>query len=178
MPKNLAGETLGLLGLGRLGAQMVAPAKVFGMEVIAWSENLTAEKAAEAGATHVSKEELLARADVISIHLVLSKRSRGLLGAAELAAMKDGAFLVNTSRGPIVDEDALVDGLRAGRPAAAGLDVYGTEPLPADHPLLSLPNTVLTPHLGYVSEDAFRRMYGEVVENIAAYVAGSPIRVI
>lgn len=178
LPVNLSGATLGLLGLGRLGSEMVAPAKAFGMEVIAWSQNLTPERAAEAGAIHVSKEELLTRSDFLSIHMVLSHRSRGLIGAAELAAMKPTAVLINTSRGPIVDEAALIAALREGAIGAAGLDVYDTEPLPADHPLLELENTVLLPHLGYVSETSLRAMYAEVVEDIAAYLAGAPIRVI
>lgn len=178
LPSNLAGATLGLVGLGRLGAQMVAPARAFGMDVIAWSQNLTPERAAEAGARHVSREELLAGADVVSIHLVLSDRTRGLIGAAELERMKASAFLVNTSRGPIVDEHALIDALRSGTIAGAGLDVYDTEPLPRDHPLLALENTVLTPHLGYVSREGLAEMYGQVVEDLAAWLRGEPIRVI
>lgn len=178
LPINLAGTTLGLVGLGRLGAQMVAPARAFGMEVIAWSQNLSAEHAAEAGAERVSKEGLMANADVISIHLVLSDRSRGLIGAAEFEQMKQTAFLVNTSRGPIVDEQALVQALRANRIAGAGLDVYDTEPLPHDHPLLALANTVLTPHLGYVSREGLAEMYQQVVEDLAAHLRGEPIRVI
>jgi phosphoglycerate dehydrogenase-like enzyme len=177
-PRNLAGQTLGLIGLGRLGQQMIAPAKAFGLEVIAWSQNLTEQRAAEAGAVRAPLPELLATADIVSIHLILSQRTHHLLGAEELAQMKDGAVLINTSRGPIVDESALVAGLRAGKPAAAGLDVYDQEPLPPDHPLLALENTVLTPHIGYVSEAAFREMYEQVVENIAAYLSGSPIRTI
>ena len=178
LPTNLAGATLGLLGLGRLGSQMVAPARAFGMDVIAWSQNLTPEHAAEAGARRVCKEELLGEADVLSIHLVLSDRTRGLIGALELARMKPSAFLVNTSRGPIVDEPALVEALRRRRIAGAGLDVFDTEPLPADHPLLGLENTVLTPHLGYVSRDGLAEMYGQVVEDLAACLRGEPIRVI
>ncbi|MGH2861008.1 MAG: D-2-hydroxyacid dehydrogenase family protein [Solirubrobacteraceae bacterium] len=179
LPTNLAGATLGLVGLGRLGAQMVAPARAFGMEVTAWSQNLTAEHAAACGASHApSKQELLAAADIVSIHLVLSDRSLGLIGAAELQQMKPTAFLVNTSRGPIVDEGALVDALRRERIAGAGLDVYDTEPLPKDHPLLSLENAVLTPHLGYVSRVGLAEMYGQVVEDLAAYLRGEPIRVI
>ncbi|MDE3132237.1 MAG: D-2-hydroxyacid dehydrogenase family protein [Acidobacteriota bacterium] len=179
LPSNLAGATLGLVGLGRLGAQMVAPARAFGMEVIAWSQNLTVERARQAGARQVaSKQELLAAADVVSIHLVLSERTRGLIGDAELAQMKPTALLVNTSRGPIVDEAALVRSLRAHEIAGAGLDVYDTEPLPADHPLLQLENTVLTPHLGYVSRDGLAAMYGQVVEDLAAYLCGEPIRVL
>ncbi len=178
LPTNLAGATLGLVGLGRLGAQMVAPARAFGMEVIAWSQNLTPERAAEVGVRHASREELLAASDVVSIHLVLSARSRGLIGAAELGRMKPTAVLVNTSRGPIVEEAALIDALRARRIAGAGLDVYDTEPLPPDHPLLGLPNVVLTPHLGYVSREGLAEMYGQAVEDLAAYRRGEPIRVI
>jgi phosphoglycerate dehydrogenase-like enzyme len=178
LPTNLAGATLGLVGLGRLGAQMVAPAKAFGMDVIAWSQNLTPEHAAEAGARSVGREELMANADVISIHLVLSDRSRGLIGAAEFEQMKPTAFVVNTSRGPIVDEHALIQALRAQRIGGAGLDVYDTEPLPADHPLLALDNTVLTPHLGYVTREGLAEMYQQVVEDLAAHLRGEPIRVI
>jgi len=175
LPVNLSGATLGLLGLGRLGAQMVGPARAFGMEVIAWSQNLTAERAAETGAQLVSREQLFARSDWLSIHLVLSERSRGLVGAAELAAMKPGATLINTSRGPIVDREALVDALRQGR-ITAGLDVYDHEPLSAGDPLTRVPGAVLLPHLGYVSEAAMRVMYGQVVEDIRAWKAGEPIR--
>jgi phosphoglycerate dehydrogenase-like enzyme len=178
LPTNLASATLGLVGLGRLGAQMVAPARAFGMEVIAWSQNLTAEQATEQGARYAPKQELLASADVVSIHLVLSDRSRGLIGQAELEQMKQTAFLVNTSRGPIVEERALIQALRDGRIAGAGLDVYDSEPLPHDHPLLALENTVLTPHLGYVSREGLAEMYGQVVEDLAAHLRGEPIRVI
>jgi phosphoglycerate dehydrogenase-like enzyme len=178
MPRNLANATLGIAGLGRLGSQLVAPAKAFGMHVIAWSQNLTPEQAQAAGADYVTKEELLARSDVISIHLVLSDRSRGLFGAREFEQMKPTAFIVNTSRGPIIDEPALIEALKTNQIAGAGLDVYDTEPLPPDHPLLSLENTVLTPHLGYVSRDAFRVMYGQVVEDIAAFDRGEPTRVV
>jgi len=178
LPQNLGGRTLGLAGLGRLGGAMVAPAKIFGMDVIAWSENLTPERAQEAGASYVSKSELLANADVLSIHLVLSERTRGLIGAAELAQMKPTAALINTSRGPIVDEQALITALREGQIAAAGLDVYDREPLGGDSELLELPNTVLLPHLGYVSEDTLKLMYQQCVEDIAGYLAGDPVRVI
>jgi phosphoglycerate dehydrogenase-like enzyme len=178
LPQNLGGLTLGLLGLGRLGGAMVAPAKVFGMEVIAWSENLTPERAQAAGAVQVTKAELLANADVLSIHLVLSGRTRGLIAAAEFAQMKPTAVLINTSRGPIVHEPSLVAALRDGQIAAAGLDVYDREPLPPDSDLLDLRNTVLLPHLGYVSEDTLRRMYEQCVEDIAAYRAGEPIRLV
>jgi phosphoglycerate dehydrogenase-like enzyme len=177
-PRNLAGQTIGLLGLGHLGGQMVAPAKAFGLNVIAWSQNLTDQRAGEAGAKRVELDELLASADIVSIHMVLSQRTHHLLGATELAQMKPGAILINTSRGPIVDQQALVAGLRAGQPAGAGLDVYDQEPLPKDHPLLQLENTVLTPHIGYLSEAAFREMYEQVVENIAAFQRGTPIRTI
>jgi phosphoglycerate dehydrogenase-like enzyme len=178
LPRNLAGATLGLAGLGRLGGAMVAPARGFGMDVIAWSENLTDERAAERAVRKVSKAELLAASDVLSIHLVLSDRTRNLFRAADLAQMKPSAVLVNTSRGPIVDERALVDALRAKTIAAAGLDVFDHEPLAGDHELLALENTVLLPHLGYVSETAFRAMYGDAVLDIAAFLEGAPIRVL
>ena len=176
LPTILAGATLGLLGLGNLGAAMVGPARAFGMDVIAYSEHLTPERAREAGARAVSREELFARADWLSIHLVLSDRTRGLVGAAELAMMQPTATLINTSRGPIVDADALVAALRAGTIAFAGLDVYDSEPLPADDPLLECANATLLPHLGYVSETAMRVMYGQVVQDIAAWRDGAPIR--
>ena len=178
MPRNLAGLTLGLAGLGRLGGAMVAPARMFGMDVIAWSENLTSDRAREVGAVRVSKQTLLEDSDVLSIHLVLSRRTRGLFGAAELGLMKSTAMLINTSRGPIVDERALIDALRGGRIAGAGLDVFDREPLPPDHELLSLENTVLLPHFGYVSEEAFRVMYTQAVEDITAHLRGQPIRMI
>jgi len=179
LPGNLAGATLGLIGLGRLGAQMVAPARAFGMEVLAWSQNLTDERADEVGVRRAgSKQELFELADVVSIHLVLSDRSRGLVGATEFEQMQPTAFLVNTSRGPLVDERALLAALQSGAIAGAGLDVYDNEPLPKDHPLLELPNTVLTPHLGYVSREGLAEMYGQVVEDLAAVLRGEPIRVI
>lgn len=177
-PASLAGSVLGLAGLGRLGSAMAPIGRGFGMEVIAWSENLTAERAAEVGVERVGKDELLRRADVLSIHLVLSDRTRGLFGAAELAAMKPGAILVNTSRGPIVDESALVEALGSGAVAGAGLDVYDREPLSAGHPLLELENVVLTPHLGYVTEGGFRGMYEQAVEDVQAFLDGSPIRLV
>ncbi|MGO8914956.1 MAG: D-2-hydroxyacid dehydrogenase family protein [Stellaceae bacterium] len=175
---GLKGKTLGLLGLGRLGSQVARVGKAFGMETIAWSQNLTAERAADGGAALVSKEELFARADVVSIHLVLSPRSRGLVGEAELARMKPTAFLVNTSRGPIVDEAALLAALRAGRIAGAGLDVFEPEPLPRDHPVLQLDNVVLTPHLGYVTEEGYRLAYGHAVEDIRGFLEGKVVRAI
>jgi phosphoglycerate dehydrogenase-like enzyme len=174
---GLHGKTLGLLGLGRLGAKVAKVGQAFGMETIAWSQNLTTEKAAEHDVTAVPREELFARADVLSIHLVLSDRSRGLVGAAELAAMKPTAILVNTSRGPIIDEDALLGALLRKKIACAAIDVYDTEPLPADHPLRALGNTVLTPHIGYVTREAYETFYRDAVEDIAAFQSGSPIRV-
>jgi phosphoglycerate dehydrogenase-like enzyme len=175
---GLAGQRLGLLGLGRIGALVARVGLAFGMELVAWSHNLTAGRATELGARLVSKDELLATADVVSIHLVLSDRTRGLIGTRELAAMKSTAFLVNTSRGPIVDHDALVAALQDGTIAGAGLDVFDVEPLPADDPLRSLPNTVLTPHTGYVVTQCYDIFYREIVEDIAAWRAGRAIRVI
>jgi len=177
-PMNLAGATLGLVGLGRLGGAMVAPAKVFGMDVIAWSQHLTEERAAEFGARKVSKAELLSASDVLSIHLVLGERTRGLFQAEDLALMKPSAVLINTSRGPIVDERALINALRDGTISAAGLDVFDQEPLPPDHPFVGLENAVLLPHLGYVNEPGLRIMYEQVVEDIDAFRRGMPLRVI
>jgi phosphoglycerate dehydrogenase-like enzyme len=174
---SIGDKTLGLLGLGKLGSRMVPIARAFGMNVIAWSQNLTDERAAEAGARRVDKETLFREADVVSLHLILSDRSRGIVGEKELALMKPGAILVNTSRGPLVDEAALLDALRQGR-IRAGLDVYDEEPLPADHPLRTVPNAVTTPHLGYVTEGAYAAFYGDAVEDIAAWRAGSPVRVL
>ncbi len=172
----LHGRTLSILGLGRLGTRMAMVGKAFGMEVLAWSPNLTAERAGTAGAALVSKEELFERADVLTIHLVLGERSRGLVGPAELARMRPSAILVNTSRGPIVEEAALVEALRARRIRGAGLDVYDQEPLPAQHPLRSLDNLVLTPHLGYVTEGTYRMFFEDMVEDIEAWLVGSPLR--
>jgi D-3-phosphoglycerate dehydrogenase len=174
----LHGKTLGILGLGKLGSRMAAIAQAFGMELIAWSQNLTAERAAAAGARLVGKDELFAQSDVVTIHLVLSDRTRGLVGARELGLMKSSAILINTSRGPIVDEAALIEALRGGKIRSAGLDVYDREPLPPDHPLRTLPNVVHTPHLGYVTEGAYREFYPDMVENILAWRAGSPARVL
>jgi phosphoglycerate dehydrogenase-like enzyme len=176
--RGLHGKTLGILGLGRLGAQVAAVGRAFGMSVIAWSQNLTAERADAAGAKLVSKEALFAEADVVTIHLVLSDRTRGLVGAAELGRMKPTAYLVNTSRGPIVDGKALLETLRARRIAGAALDVFDQEPLPADHPLRRLDNVVLTPHLGYVLEENYRLLYPQAVENIRAFMSGKPVRAI
>jgi phosphoglycerate dehydrogenase-like enzyme len=175
---GLQGKTLGLLGLGRLGSQVAAIGKAFQMHVLAWSENLTADRAAAAGATLVSKDELLSQADIVTIHLVLSARTRHLVGAPELRLMKPTAYLVNTSRGPIIDEQALIQALRQRAIAGAGLDVFDAEPLPLDHPLRQLDNTVITPHLGYVTLETYRIFYGHAVENIQAFLRGSPLRVV
>jgi phosphoglycerate dehydrogenase-like enzyme len=175
---GLAGKTLGLLGLGRIGAQMVPVATAFGMRTIAWSENLTPQRAAEAGAERVSKDDLLRQADVVSIHLKLSERSTGLLGARELALMKPTAWLVNTSRGPIVDEAALLDALERKAIGGAALDVYDVEPLPAKHPLRRMERVVLTPHVGYVTREVYDGFYGQTLENVQAYLAGTPTRVL
>jgi phosphoglycerate dehydrogenase-like enzyme len=172
----LHGQTLSILGLGRLGSRMASIGRAFGMEVLAWSQNLTAERAEAAGATLVAKDELFARADVLTIHLVLGERSRGLVGAAELQRMKPSAVLINTSRGPIVGEAALIAALEARDIRGAGLDVYDREPLPPDHPLRRLGNVVLTPHLGYVTEGTYRMFYADTVEAIAAWRAGTPVR--
>ena len=175
---ELAGRTLGVVGLGRLGSRVARIAQAFEMRVIAWSENLTPEAARAAGAEYVGKEELLARADVVTIHLRLGDRTRGLIGARELGLMKPGAVLVNTSRGPIVDEEALLEALGDGTIAGAGLDVFDVEPLPRDHPLRSAPNTVLTPHIGYVSTGSYEVFYREAVEDVAAFLRGRPVRVL
>ena len=175
---DLAGATLGLLGLGRLGQRVARVATAFEMEVLAWSQNLDPEVARSHGVTPVGKDELLARSDVVSLHLRLSDRTRGLVGERELAAMRRTAYLVNTSRGPLVDEKALVAALHAGEIAGAGLDVYDVEPLPRDHPLRSTPNTVLTPHTGYVTDGGYRLFYGDAVEDIVAWRDGAPLRVV
>lgn len=174
---ELEGKTLGVLGLGKLGGRTARIAQAIGMRIIAWSQNLTAEKAREGGAELVSKEELFKQSDFLTIHLVLSGRSRGLVTAQDLALMKKTAFLVNTARGPIVDEDALLKALQERRIAGAGLDVFGTEPLPIDHPIRKLDNVVLTPHLGYVTAENYHRYYGGMVEDIKSWLDGKPIRV-
>jgi D-3-phosphoglycerate dehydrogenase len=175
---TLAGRTLGLLGLGRQGRFMVPVARAFDMDVIAWSRNLTAEGAAELGAKRVERDELFGRSDVLSVHLVLAERTRGTVGARELSLMKPTAILINTARGPIVDEAALVAALRERRIAGAGLDVYDREPLPDAHPLRTLPNVVLTPHLGYATQEFFEAAYSDTIANIVAFAAGKPIRVL
>ena len=178
MGQGLNGKTLGLMGLGRLGSEVARVGNAFQMDVIAWSQNLTAERAAERGATLVSKDELLARADILSIHLVLSARSRGLIGHQELNRMKPTAYLINTSRGPIVDEAALIAALHDGTIAGAGLDVFDEEPLPRDHPLRRTANTVITPHIGYVTQETYQVFFDETVENIQAFLKGAPVRVL
>ncbi len=178
MGLGLQGKTLGLLGLGRLGGQVAEVGKAFKMNLIAWSQNLTPERAAEYGATRVSQDALMAQSDVLSVHLILSDRTRGLIGPRELGLMKPSAFLVNTSRGPIVDEPALIQALESNAIAGVGLDVFDTEPLPLDHPLRRLDNIVITPHMGYVTDETYRVFYGEALEDIHAFLKGEPIRVL
>jgi phosphoglycerate dehydrogenase-like enzyme len=174
---TLSGKTLGLLGLGRIGKRMAEFAKVFGMQVIAWSQNLTDEAAAAAGARRVDKATLFGESDVVSIHLVLSERTRGLVAEPELALMKSHAYLINTSRGPIVDEAALIAALRTERIAGAGLDVYDSEPLPSNHPFRLLPNVTLSPHLGYVTREMLSAFYSDTVVAVEAWLNGTPIRI-
>jgi phosphoglycerate dehydrogenase-like enzyme len=174
---DLAGGTLGVVGLGRLGERVARIGQAFGMDVVAWSQNLTDERAAEVGARRVDKDELFATADVVTVHVVLSDRTTGLVGADELALMKHTAVLVNTSRGPVVDEQALIDAVRDGRIAGAGLDVFDVEPLPVDHPLRELRRVVLTPHIGYGTRGSYAIYHGEAVEDVVAWLAGSPVRV-
>lgn len=173
----LAGKTMGIIGLGRLGSHMARYCKALNMNLLAWSQNLTPERAQAAGASMVSKDELLSRSDAVSIHLVLSDRTRGLIGAADLARMKPGAILVNTSRGPIIDEKALIEAVK-GRRIVAALDVFDREPLPKDHPLRSAPNVVLTPHLGYGVKETWDSFYPQSMENALAFLDGKPVRVV
>jgi len=175
---GLHGKTLGLVGLGNQGRQVAKIGRAFGMKLLAWSQHLDPAKAEKAHCTPVSKAELLARSDVVTVHYKLSERSTGLIGAADLAQMKPTAFLINTSRGPIVDESALVGALRSGTIAGAGLDVFDIEPLPLSHPLRRLPNAVLTPHLGYVTDDTYEVFFREAAEDIGAFAQGSPVRVL
>ncbi|HEX5113960.1 MAG TPA: D-2-hydroxyacid dehydrogenase family protein [Pseudonocardiaceae bacterium] len=175
---ELAGSTLGIVGLGNLGQAIGRYARAFDMRLLAWSTNLTADVAAAHGAELVGKRELFERSDIVSVHLKLSDRTTGLIGAAELAALGSRGYLVNTSRGPIVDEAALVAALREGTIAGAGLDVFDVEPLPLDHPLRTLPNTVVTPHIGFVSEQSYARIYGDAIEDVVAWLDGSPVRVL
>jgi len=176
--QDIEGLTLGIIGLGKLGRRVANVAKAFGMKVLAWSPNLTAEKCKEAGVDYASKEDLLRNADIVTIHMVLGDRSRGLLGGKDLALMKPTAYLVNTSRGPIVDEKALIDALSAGRIGGAGLDVFNVEPLPVDQPFRKLDNVVLTPHLGYVSVQNYRVYYPDIVANIRNFIDGKPVKVL
>jgi len=175
---DLRGRTLALMGLGNIGGEMAKIGQAFGMKVIAWSQNLTAEKAEAAGARLVDKDTLFREGDIVCIHTVLSTRTRGLVTAHELGLMKSTAYLINTSRGPIIDEAALIDVLTRRAIAGAALDAYVPEPLPADHPFRTLTNVIATPHIGYVTEDTYRIFYGETVDNIATFLAGKPARVI
>src|SRR5947209_14976674 len=173
---EIEGRTLGVIGLGKLGTKVSRLAQAFGMNVIAWSPNLTPEKCKEVGVTYASKGDLFSTADIVTIHVVLSQRSRGLVGAAELARMKPTAYLVNTARGPIVDEAALLQALQQNKIAGAAVDVFSVEPLPVDHPFRKLDNLVLTPHLGYATEEGFRNHYGQMVVGIDAWFKGEPSR--
>ncbi|TNC09247.1 D-2-hydroxyacid dehydrogenase family protein [Methylobacterium terricola] len=175
--EGLEGRCLGLVGLGRIGARVAAVGRALGMRVTAWSPNLTPERAEAGGAELATRAALFSESDVVSLHMVLAPSTRGIVGAAEIARMRRGAILINTSRGPLVDEAALIAALREGR-IRAGLDVYDREPLPADHPLRSVPNAVLTPHLGYVTDSTFRMFYEDTVEAIAAWRRGAPVRVV
>jgi phosphoglycerate dehydrogenase-like enzyme len=175
---DLYGKTLGIIGLGKLGTRVAAVGNAFGMKVIAWSQNLTAEKAKEGGATLVSKEELLRQSDFVTVHVQLSARTKGLIGAAELALMKPTAYFLNTSRGPVADEKAIEAALKTNKIAGAAIDTYDTEPLAPDHPFRKLDNIVITPHLGYVTAENYKRFYGQMVENVRAWLDGKPIRVI
>lgn len=175
---DLFGHTLGIVGLGNLGQRVAKVGQAFGMKVIAWSQNLTPERCAEHGVSYATKADLFQQSDFISIHMVLSDRSRGLISATDLGMMKPTAYIINTSRGPIIDETALIAALKNKAIAGAGLDVFDTEPLPRDHALRTLPNVVITPHLGYVTQDGYRAFYGGTVEAIRAFLDGKPIRVI
>ena len=175
---GLKGKTIGLLGLGHIGSLVARVANAFDMNVIAWSQNLTAARATECGATLVGKDALFRDSDILSVHLVLSQRTRDLVGATELALMQPTSYLVNISRGPIVNEVALVDALHRRAIAGAALDTFDVEPLPENHPLLQLDNTLICPHLGYVTDDSYRAMYAGVIEDIRAFASGEPVRVI
>jgi D-3-phosphoglycerate dehydrogenase len=175
---DLYGKTLGIIGLGKLGSRVARAANALDMKVIAWSQNLTAEKAKENGATLVTKEELFKQSDFITVHVQLSARTKGLVGATELALMKPTAFFINTSRGPVADEKAIETALREKKIAGAAIDVYNEEPLPLDHPFRKLDNIVITPHLGYVTAENYKRFYGQMVEDIRAFLDGKPVRII
>ncbi len=176
--ESVNGKTLGVVGLGRLGTVVARVGLAFAMRVLAWSQNLTPERAQEVGVEYATKDDLFRESDFVTIHYVLSDRSRGMITARELGMMKPTAYLINTSRGPIVDEGALIGALRSRRIAGAGLDVFDIEPLPLDHPLRNMPNTVVTPHVGYVTQEAYRSMFAESIENIQAWLAGDPVHVI
>ncbi|MGV6873783.1 D-2-hydroxyacid dehydrogenase family protein [Pseudochelatococcus sp. B33] len=177
--RGLRGKTLGIIGLGRKGTEVAGYAKAFGMDVVAWSPNLTDERAAAAGAKCIPLPDLLGQSDIVTIHIVLGETTRGLIGEKELASMKPGAIIINTSRGPIIQQDALVDALEKGTIAGAALDVFDDEPLNgADHPLAKAPNTLLTPHIGYVTEEGYRVFFEDAVADIAAFLEQSPIRVL
>jgi phosphoglycerate dehydrogenase-like enzyme len=175
---GLSGRTLGVVGLGKLGAAVAKVGLMFDMRVIAWSQNLTDARAREVGVERVDKDTLLRESDFVTVHLVLSDRSRGIIGATDMAKMKPTAYLINTARGPVVDEDALVDAVHKGVIAGAGLDVFGIEPLPQNHPLRTLPNSVITPHVGGFVEENYALWYGGAVEDILAWLDGAPIRVL
>jgi phosphoglycerate dehydrogenase-like enzyme len=174
----LGGKTLGIVGLGNLGSLLPPVGRALGMRIVGWSVNLTAERAAEVGVERLDHDEFFETSDVVSVHLKLGPRSRGYVGPAEFALMKPTALLINTSRGPVVDEAALIDALRTRRIAGAALDVYDREPLPSDHPLRSLPNTLLTPHIGYATVETYRDYYGQAIDDILAFVRGEPVRVL
>ena len=174
--EDVDGKTLGIIGLGKLGTKVAKIAQALGMKVLAWSTNLTPEACAEAGVTYATKEELFAKSDVITIHVVLSERSRGLVSREDLARMKPTAYLINTARGPIVDEAALLEALQAKKIAGAGIDTYAHEPLPIDSPLRKLDNVVITPHLGYVTAENYKRIYAEMIEGIEGFLKGEPVR--
>ncbi|MDX1484395.1 MAG: D-2-hydroxyacid dehydrogenase family protein [Alphaproteobacteria bacterium] len=175
---SVADKTLGIIGLGKVGGHVAKIGLAFGMNVIAWSQNLTPERCAELGVHLATKEDLFATSDFISIHLVLSDRTRGLVGREELALMKPSAYLVNTARGPIVQQDALIEALVTGAIGGAGIDVYNSEPLAVDHPMRSLPRSIITPHLGFVTDTNYKLWYGQIVEDIEAWTAGKPLRVL
>jgi phosphoglycerate dehydrogenase-like enzyme len=175
--RQVFGRTLGIVGLGGIGRTVARMAQGLNMQVVAWSQNLTRESAAEVGALRVEKEDLFTQADIISLHLVLGERTRGIVGVRELSLMKPTALLINTARGPLIDEHALLEALRSRSIGGAALDVFWQEPLSPDHPLLQLDNVILTPHLGYVVEESYRAFYAGIVETVTAFLAGTPIRV-
>jgi phosphoglycerate dehydrogenase-like enzyme len=174
----ISGKVLGVLGLGKLGSQVARIGLAFGMKVIAWSQNLTSQRAAEVGAVRVEKNEFFAAADIISIHVILSDRTRGLVGAHEIGLMKPNAYLINTSRGPVIEEKALIEALREKRIAGAGLDVFELEPLPPGHPFLTMDNTVLTPHVGYVTREGFQTYFADACADVSAWLSGRPVRIL